>query len=150
MWAPRFLACSSSSRIRHPAPSPITKPSRSTSNGREALAGSSILVERAFMAANPAMLMVLRAASEPPAMITSASSRTIVWYASPTLCTEVAQAVTTHMLGPLALCFIATYAVDMLLIIMGMKNGLTLFGPFSIIVLKLLKVVSMPPWPLPM
>ena len=32
--APRFFACSSSSRTTMPAPSPITKPSRSLSNGR--------------------------------------------------------------------------------------------------------------------
>ena len=37
-----------------PAPSPITKPSRSASNGREARFGSSLRVERARIEANPA------------------------------------------------------------------------------------------------
>ena len=36
MRAPRFFACSSSSRTRMPAPSPGTNPSRPRSNGREA------------------------------------------------------------------------------------------------------------------
>src|SRR2546425_1225448 len=40
--APRFRACSHSSRISTAAPSPITKPSRSLSNGRLAVAGSSL------------------------------------------------------------------------------------------------------------
>ena len=38
----------------------------------------------------------------------------------------------------------------MLLIIIGMKYGLTRREPFSIIVLKLLNEVSMPPCPVPM
>src|ERR671933_513601 len=42
MRAPRRFACSSSSRMRMPAPSPGTKPSRSLSNGREAFSGWSL------------------------------------------------------------------------------------------------------------
>src|SRR5437868_396118 len=38
MFAPRALACSYSSRTTAPAPSPSTKPSRSLSHGRLALA----------------------------------------------------------------------------------------------------------------
>ncbi len=47
MSAPRRLACSSSSSTSMPAPSPSTKPSRWRSNGREALCGASLRVERA-------------------------------------------------------------------------------------------------------
>src|SRR5260370_1256331 len=39
MRAPRAWACSSVSRISTPAPSPITKPSRPASHGREARPG---------------------------------------------------------------------------------------------------------------
>src|SRR6267143_1087221 len=42
----RLRACSSDSRIRIPAPSPTTKPSRPASHGRLALAGSSLRVVR--------------------------------------------------------------------------------------------------------
>ena len=47
-------ACSSSSSTTTPAPSPNTNPSRSLSNGRLALVGSSFLKERALADANPA------------------------------------------------------------------------------------------------
>ena len=40
--APLARACSSSSRMSTPAPSPITKPSRPASNGRDAVAGASL------------------------------------------------------------------------------------------------------------
>src|SRR5450759_1192208 len=49
--APRARACSSDSRTTTPAPSPIMKPSRPLSNGREAPSGSSLRVERARIAA---------------------------------------------------------------------------------------------------
>jgi len=38
---------------KEPAPSPITKPSLSASNGREAISGLSFCVDRAFIEANP-------------------------------------------------------------------------------------------------
>src|SRR5688500_4892859 len=47
MRAPRASARSIRSSTRNAAPSPITKPSRSTSNGREADAGSSWRPDRA-------------------------------------------------------------------------------------------------------
>ena len=52
-----------------PAPSPTTKPSRSLSKGRQAWVGSSLRVERAFMAAKPPTPMGVMAASAPPAII---------------------------------------------------------------------------------
>src|SRR5712691_8174317 len=59
--------------IRMPAPSPMTKPSRSLSQGRLAWAGSSLRVESARIAANPPTPIGVMAASVPPAIITSAS-----------------------------------------------------------------------------
>ena len=51
VMAPRASACSSSSITRMPAPSPMTKPSRSRSNGREARAG--VVVEIRSTARGP-------------------------------------------------------------------------------------------------
>ncbi|MFS7927122.1 hypothetical protein Hanom_Chr04g00305201 [Helianthus anomalus] len=56
-----------------PEPSPITKPSRSWSQGREALCGSSFRWESALQAMNPPTPVALTAASVPPATIISAS-----------------------------------------------------------------------------
>ena len=55
MVAPRAsLACSSVSRSSTPAPSPITKPARSASKGREASFGLSLYLEHiAFIALKP-------------------------------------------------------------------------------------------------
>src|SRR5258706_496262 len=49
MCAPRRRACSSSSRMRMHPPSPITKPSRRRSNGRDARCGSSFPSESASL-----------------------------------------------------------------------------------------------------
>ena len=51
-----------------PAPSPSTKPSRSLSHGRLAVAGSSLRVESARGAAKPPTPSGLIVASEPPAI----------------------------------------------------------------------------------
>ena len=56
-----------------PAPSPSTKPSLSESNGREAVLGSSFLVDRAIMALKPPIPSSLTHASEPP--VTNASEK---------------------------------------------------------------------------
>ncbi len=66
-----------------PAPSPITKPSRSLSNGRDARSGSSLRVDSACMASNAATLMLVIDASVPPVMIAVASPRRIHSAASP-------------------------------------------------------------------
>jgi len=51
-----------------PAPSPITKPSRSLSKGREAASGESFLVERALIAENPPTANGQITDSVPPAI----------------------------------------------------------------------------------
>ena len=75
-----------------PAPSPSTKPSRSLSNGRDAVLGSSFLVERAIIALNPPTPLAVPAASEPPHTITSAFPNCISILASIRAFAEEAQA----------------------------------------------------------
>ena len=71
--APRCKAVSKSSSTTIPAPSPITKPSRSLSNGRDAFSGSSLRVDSAFMLEKPAIASGVTAASAPPVIIMSAA-----------------------------------------------------------------------------
>ena len=85
-----------------PEPSPITKPSRSRSNGREARAGSSLRVESARMEQNPPTPRGVMAASLPPAIITSASPRWMSRKESPIAWALVVQAVQVAEFGPLA------------------------------------------------
>src|SRR5215467_407083 len=61
MVAPRALACSSSSRMTMPPPSPMTKPSRVASKGRDAVSGESFRSDNAFMFAKPPMAIGVRA-----------------------------------------------------------------------------------------
>src|SRR6266568_3531018 len=60
-----------------PAPSLITNPSRSASNGREARSGSSLRVDRARMAEKPPTHSGAITPSHPPAIMTSASLRAV-------------------------------------------------------------------------
>ena len=78
-----------------PAPSPMTKPSRSRSNGRLAFSGVSLRVERARMAAKAVTPTLQTGASLPPANITSASPRLMISKASPMPLVLAAQAVQT-------------------------------------------------------
>src|SRR5882762_11774941 len=91
-----------------PAPSPITKPSRPNSKGREACTGSSLRVERARRAAKPATLMGVIADSAPPQIIASASPRAMILKLSPIACAPAEHAVAVAELGPLALWRIET------------------------------------------
>jgi hypothetical protein len=84
-----------------PAPSPITKPSRAASQGREARSGISAKpVDSALQALNPAMPISQIGFSAPPATITSASPARMIRAASPIACAPVEQAVTTAWFGP--------------------------------------------------
>ncbi len=94
------MACSYSSRISVAAPSAITKPSRSASNGRLAPSGSSLRVLTALAEAKPATANSQIPASVPPATMTSASSRRMISAASPMALAEAAQAVTVQLFGP--------------------------------------------------
>ena len=83
-----------------PPPSPITKPSRVASNGRDAVSGDSLRSDSAFMFAKPPIAIGVTVASEPPVIMTSASPYWIVRNASPIACALVAQAETSRSSGP--------------------------------------------------
>jgi hypothetical protein len=85
-----------------PAPSAMTKPSRSLSKGRDALAGASLRVERARMELKPPTPSGVTVASAPPEIMASASPWTMARKASPMACALVEQAETWLMFGPLA------------------------------------------------
>ena len=112
-----------------PAPSPITKPSRSASNGREAFFGSSLRVESARIEANPATDIGVIALSAPPQIIASASPRSIMRKLSPMACAPAAQAVAVAEFGPFAPCRIETLPEARLTIDEAIKNGETRSGP---------------------
>src|SRR5215213_5079615 len=108
-----------------PAPSPMMNPSRSLSNGRLALSGSSLRVDIARIAANPPTLMGVIAASDPPAIIASASPRLMISNDPPTACADAEHAVHVARLGPLAPNLIDTWPAARLMMDAGMKNGET-------------------------
>ena len=86
-----------------PAPSPMTKPSRSLSKGREAFSGASLRVLSARIEQKPPTPSGVIAASEPPAIIASASPRWMRRKESPTAWAPLAQAVRgggVRSLGP--------------------------------------------------
>ena len=132
-----------------PPPSLGTKPSRSASNGRDARSGSSLRLVMAFMAQNPAMVSGTMIASAPPAIIRSASPRSITLKASPMAWLPVAHAVTTEVFGPLAPKRMEMRPDAMLTISIGMRNGETRSGPFSCRMCSPSSNVVMPPMPEP-
>ena len=133
-----------------PEPSPITKPSRSLSKGREAFSGASLRVERARIEQKPATPRGVIAASEPPAIIATASPRWIRRNESPTACAPLVHAVAVAELGPLAPLRIATQPEARLTMAAGMKNGLTRRGPPFTSSECSRSIVAKPPMPLPM
>src|SRR6266542_1598123 len=149
MRASRPTACSSASRTSRPPPSPQTKPSRSASKGREALVGSSLRVDMAFIWQKPAMVSGRMMASAPPAIITSASSRWMIFMASPMAWLPVAQAVTTDELGPLAPNRIEITPEAILMMIIGTKKGETRSIPRAFRMSYCSSRVPMPPMPEP-
>src|ERR1035438_6953248 len=114
-----------------PAPSPMTKPSRSLSNGREACLGSSLRVLMAFIAQKPPMPTDTTDASAPPANITDASPILIARQASPMAWFAVAHAEQVAKFGPRRLLYIENRPEAMLLMSMGIMNGERLPGPRS-------------------
>src|SRR5689334_15529329 len=106
-----------------PEPSPITNPSRSLPNGRLPCDGSSLGVDRARIGADPATLIGVIGASEPPAIITVASPRRMISNDSPTACADAVHAVHVARFGPLAPKRIDTWPAARLMIDAGMKNG---------------------------
>jgi hypothetical protein len=99
------------------------------SNGRLAVAGSSLRVLRARMALNPPTPSSQMAPSEPPASIASALPLRIRARASPRQCVPDAQAVTTAKLGPFMLWLMEIRPGRMFEIICGIMNGEKRPGP---------------------
>src|SRR5947199_10515898 len=112
-----------------PAPSLITKPSRSRSNGREARSGSSLRLLSALIAENPARPISTMDASEPPATKMSASPNLIIRQASPMALFDVAQAVTIHKFGPRRSNPIDMMPLAIFLMTIGVVNGEVGHGP---------------------
>jgi len=113
-----------------PAPSPITKPSRSLSKGREASSGSSLRRDRAFRAQNPPTAKGVKALSVPPQTMAVASPRWRIRSPSPMEWFAVAQALTTAMFGPLRPKSIEIQPEAILIINMGIINGENFLGPY--------------------
>jgi len=131
-----------------PAPSLMTKPSRSRSNGRDARSGSSLRLLSAFIAENPARPSSTIAASEPPATKISASPNLIMRHDSPMELLDVAQAVTMHMFGPRNPNSIEITPLAMLLMSIGIVKAETRCGPLFINTLNWSSSVFSPPMPL--
>src|SRR6188768_3032704 len=109
--------------MQMPEPSPITNPSRSLSKGRDARDGSSLRVDSARIAAKPPTPIGVIAASEPPAIMTSASPREITRKASPTACAPDEHAVHGAEFGPRAPKRMETWPAARLMMLDGIKNG---------------------------
>ena len=128
--APRARACSSSSSTRMPAPSPMTKPSRSASKGRLALLGLVVAGgEGAHGGEARRRPWGVMAASRAAGDHTSASARAMILKASPMEWALVAQAVHAASFGPLAPQRMLTCPAARLTMEAGMKNGEILRGP---------------------
>ena len=125
----------------------MTKPSRSRSNGRLAFSGASLRVDRARMAANPPTPIGVIAASDPPAIMTSAAPRRMISQASPMACADAEQAVHVAELGPRARKRMDTCPAARLMMAAGMKNGEIRRGPPSMSAWCSRSIVVKPPIP---
>ena len=90
------------------------------------------------------------APSLPPATITSASPRWIMWNAAPMAWLPVAHAVAVAMFAPLRPKRMLTLPASALTMSFGTTNGLTERGPLSNSLRRPCSMVSMPPMPEPM
>src|SRR3989442_15269648 len=124
MCALRLIAWLRDSRISVAAPSPITKPSRARSKGREARPGASLnAVERARSEQKPAKVRGVRLASAPPVITTSAWPDRIHVSAWPMAWALDEQAVEMVWFTPLAPKVIAMIPDAQFSVIIGMKFG---------------------------
>jgi hypothetical protein len=126
------------------APSPITKPSRRASNGREMP-----VWERASRALNAARASGVKPASEPPATTASASPACSMRSAPPIACAPEAHAELTANEGPRRSWRIDSAPAPALLIISGTDSGETYCAPRSRSVSWPSTSVWMPPMPVP-
>ena len=144
MVAPRAVAASQSSRISAPAPSAMTKPSRSASKGRD-----TPMLDRAVMFVKPWMPTGVMAASELPVMTASHRPAAIRRAAFATEWVPAAQAVTVVSQGPCQPWRMEIEAAPAFDIIIGTRNGETRRGPFSWKMRICSSRVCSPPTPVP-
>src|SRR2546423_2527748 len=149
MRAPRARACSAVSRTTTPDPSPSTNPSRALSNGRDAASGSSLRVDIARIAANPAIGSGWMTASVPPATTMSARPARRMSSAHAIASAPVAQALVGACTPALAPSSNPTQAAGPWGISIGTVCGLTLRGPDASRMSSWLSSVTAPPMPLP-
>ena len=100
MRAPRRLACSHSSSTSIAPPSAMTKPSRSRSKGRDAVAGSSLRRESTRMISKAPKVSGASGASTPPASIASARPSRMRRVASPIAMVPEAHELALATVGP--------------------------------------------------
>ena len=125
-----------------PAPSPMTKPSRRRSNGRDIPVGDSAC--SALKQAKPNAVSV---ASAPPTTTASASPYWIMRRAEPTACPPLEQADTIPYIWPCRPYFIDTAAAPALGMYCGIPSGETILAPRSRITSCWVSTVSIPPIP---
>ena len=122
------------------------KPSRSASNGREAVSGSGFRV-RACIWEKADSVSGRIEASVPPAMHTSAIPSRIQRAPSPTAWPPAAQAVVMQAFGPVKPKAMATWPAAAFGMSCGTMNGLTRSGPFSRKILCWISRLERPPIP---
>src|SRR5659263_615798 len=130
-----------------PAPSPSTNPSRVTSEGREAPAGSSLRVESACMDANAAIGSGWIAASEPPQSTMSARPERIIWVPAAIASAPDAHAETGACAPARAPNSIETYAAGEFAISIGTVIGSTRRAPLDFMTSHASSRVQIPPIP---
>ncbi|CAM5540206.1 hypothetical protein SCYAM73S_03080 [Streptomyces cyaneofuscatus] len=131
------------------APSPITNPSRSSANGRDAPAGSAVRVESAPIRANAVTTSGVSTDSAPPATTTSQDPPSSRSRATAIAVAPEAQAVAGARDGPPAFRAMATSPAAALGIIIGTSSGETASGPEAASLAALSTRTETPPTPTP-
>ena len=126
----------------------MMNPLRRSSNGKHAVFGSST-TDKARILVKPAAVISLMVASAPPAIMASACPWRIILNASPMALVPDAHAVTAGIAEFLQLKRIAIIPDAILAIIIGIKYGETLRGPFSKRAVCSVMKVLIPPIPEP-
>src|ERR1035437_4606468 len=145
--APRARSCSSDSTMQAPPPSPRTNPSRVESNGREACSPSSLRLLRAPMLPRAAIAIGRTGASAPPVSTTSHSPSRTRRSASWKAITDVAQAATWVITGPVRWYSIERRQAPIEPDRAGTAKGLTKRGPFVSATWVPSMICSIPPPP---
>ena len=101
------------------------------------------------MAANPPIPMGVMAASEPPAIMTSAAPRSMILKESPIAWAPAEQAVAVAELGPAVFSLIETCPAARFAMLAGIKKGEIFRGPFFRKFLCSCSMVPNPPIPEP-